>query len=159
MKPLKWWLGERVVYGRRETGITMVPVIKDVIRLPQEEPEPLGQKKRRGQSKPRSRSKSAAPGGNDEAELQKFNPEEDWDDSTDPQGIVLDFLSGKEVQRRRYSLNIRWSVSNLLLLLRFGLYIKDDQSTAVNEQRILVSENFWRWRVHCSRVYCPSSWR
>ena len=117
MKPLKWWMGERVVYGRRETGVTMVPVIKDVIRIPEEDPGPL-HKKSGGRSKPRSRSKSAAPKANDDEEdLQGVNPEEGWDDNTDPVGVVLDFVGGKEIQRRMFRFIIECTQLSLTRVL------------------------------------------
>lgn len=30
-----------------------------------------------------------------------FNPEEGWDDDTDPMGVVLDYLTREEVARRK----------------------------------------------------------
>jgi hypothetical protein len=32
-KPLDWWRQERVVYGRRESGVSYVPHIKEIIRV------------------------------------------------------------------------------------------------------------------------------
>lgn len=114
-------MGERVVYGRRETGVTMVPVIKDVIRIPEEDPGPL-HKKSGGRSKPRSRSKSAAPKANDDEEdMQGLNPEEGWDDNTDPVGVVLDFVSGKEIQRRMFRLAIESTHNVFLTHVLIGL--------------------------------------
>ncbi|EJD02264.1 uncharacterized protein FOMMEDRAFT_86864 [Fomitiporia mediterranea MF3/22] len=96
-KPLDWWRCEKVVYGRRESGTSMVPVIKGIIRIPKEPTGPLGSKGKRTR-----RSRSKAPQGDDEEEedVVVFNPEEGWDDKTDPTGVVLDYHSGKEVQRR-----------------------------------------------------------
>ncbi|KAI9096414.1 Mif2/CENP-C like-domain-containing protein [Phlyctochytrium arcticum] len=37
MKPLKFWAGERVIVGRRESGFCPVPVIKEVIRIDSDE--------------------------------------------------------------------------------------------------------------------------
>ncbi|KAH7929654.1 hypothetical protein BV22DRAFT_1002305 [Leucogyrophana mollusca] len=89
-KPLEYWRQEKVVYGRRESGVTLVPQIKEIIRVPQEPPVPLGkhQRKRKRSAPPRSKSKVVD------------NPEEGWDDETPTNGVVLDFLSGEEVKRR-----------------------------------------------------------
>ncbi|THH12011.1 hypothetical protein EW145_g281 [Phellinidium pouzarii] len=100
-KPLDWWRCEKVVYGRRESGVSMVPVIKDIIRLPKEIAQPLTTVKRARSSKPRSRSKPKDNGEDmQETEMVVFNPEDGWDDQTDPHGIVLDYQTGQEVQRR-----------------------------------------------------------
>jgi hypothetical protein len=32
-RPLDWWRQERVVYGRRESGVSFVPHIKEIIRV------------------------------------------------------------------------------------------------------------------------------
>lgn len=90
-KPLDWWRCEKVVYGRRESGQQFVPTIKEIRRIPKEETGPLGAKHRRKRP-PRSQSKTA--------ELV-YNPEEGWDDETDPRGIVLEYPSGKEIEKRK----------------------------------------------------------
>lgn len=107
-KPLDWWRNEKVVYGRRDSGQQLVPTIKEIRRIPKEESLPLGAKHRRKRP-PRSGSKTAEP------EMLAYNPEEGWDDQTEPKGIVLDFPSGEEVEKRKLSLfkrnqipNIRW---------------------------------------------------
>ncbi|KAF8884784.1 Mif2/CENP-C like-domain-containing protein [Infundibulicybe gibba] len=84
-KPLEWWRGEKVVYGRSEHGPTLVPNVKEIHRIPKDLPVPLGSKRKRT----RARSKSKVP-----------NPEEGWDKDTEPQAIVLDYNTGEEVQRR-----------------------------------------------------------
>nr|QEP49722.1 centromere protein 3 [Inonotus obliquus] len=96
IKPLEWWRLEKVVLGRRDNGYSVIPVIKEIIRIPREFQEPLGAKRHR--SKPRSRSKTVQHA--EDQEVVVFNPEEGWDDQTDPHGVVLDFTSGQEVQRR-----------------------------------------------------------
>ncbi|KAG5640719.1 hypothetical protein DXG03_007433 [Asterophora parasitica] len=43
-KPLEWWRGEKRVYGRsqrREDGVVLAPPIREIVRIPQEEAEPL----------------------------------------------------------------------------------------------------------------------
>lgn len=96
-KPLDWWRNEKVVYGRRESGLQFVPVIKEIRRIPQEEPQPLGAKYRR-KRKARSKSKTAEP-----EPVLIYNPEEGWDDQTEPRGIVVEYPSGNEVEKRESS--------------------------------------------------------
>ncbi|KIJ26429.1 hypothetical protein M422DRAFT_180332 [Sphaerobolus stellatus SS14] len=88
--PLEYWRGEHVVYGRREHGKSVVPVIKEIIRFPKPEPELLGtavikRRKRYVTRPPRSKID---------------NPELGWDDETQPNGIIMDYQSQSEVERR-----------------------------------------------------------
>ncbi|KAG5634303.1 hypothetical protein DXG03_005985, partial [Asterophora parasitica] len=102
-KPLEWWRGEKLVYGRSQrpgTGVVLVPPIREIVRIPKEEPEPLGKRKRS-----RARSKSKAP-ENEEVHIKIVpvdNPEEGWDKDTSPYGVVLDYETGVEVERRASS--------------------------------------------------------
>ncbi|TFY74440.1 hypothetical protein EWM64_g9572, partial [Hericium alpestre] len=91
--PLEWWRQEKVVYGRRESGVSFVPTIKAIVRIPKEAPKPLG--KHGKQKKPQSKTKTA-----DEQPLEAYNPEEGWDNDTSPMGVVNDWLTGDEVERR-----------------------------------------------------------
>ncbi|KAI0320706.1 Mif2/CENP-C like-domain-containing protein [Amylostereum chailletii] len=94
-KPLAWWRNEKVVYGRRETGTSFVPVIKEVVRVREEPHLPLGKAGKRKRSKaPRSQSHA-----NDDPSAV-YNPEEGWDEQTPLTGVVLDWHTGEEVQRR-----------------------------------------------------------
>ncbi|KAL4067832.1 Mif2/CENP-C like-domain-containing protein [Scleroderma yunnanense] len=93
-KPLEWWRQEKVVYGRRESGLTLVPQIKEIIRIPKEPPTLLGKagKRKRGSSvRAKSKIREVA---------SPINPEEGWDDNTPAEGIVLDFLTQEPVRRR-----------------------------------------------------------
>ncbi|KAF5358302.1 hypothetical protein D9756_001215 [Leucocoprinus leucothites] len=93
-KPLEWWRGEKVVYGRTaSSGPVLVPTIKEIRRIPTEQPEPFNHK-RRGYN--RGRSKTA------DEKLAKavYNPEEGWDDATDPFGEVHDLDKQALVVRR-----------------------------------------------------------
>ncbi|KAI0373070.1 hypothetical protein BV20DRAFT_853089 [Pilatotrama ljubarskyi] len=93
--PLAWWRLEKVVYGRRESGTSLVPSIKEIHRIPQVKPEPLGKKKRGGQ---RKKSRTVEP---EVQQVVVYDPEEGWDDETDPYCNVIEYgEDGKEVTRR-----------------------------------------------------------
>ncbi|KAI0345117.1 hypothetical protein BDW22DRAFT_1353994 [Trametopsis cervina] len=95
-KPLEWWRCEKVVYGRRESGVSLVPTIKEIRRVPKEEIQPLGAKHKRKRP-PRSKSQSTTLGPD---MGDAFNPEEGWDDETNPMGIVLEYPTNEEVTKR-----------------------------------------------------------
>ncbi|KZS92465.1 hypothetical protein SISNIDRAFT_455662 [Sistotremastrum niveocremeum HHB9708] len=102
--PLEYWRCEKVVYGRRESGRHVVPIIKEIVRLPKEEPAPISNKPRskRGPSSRRSQSVTK---GHDDDEREVIHipaevPEAGWDEKTEPYGVVLDYTSGVEVKRR-----------------------------------------------------------
>lgn len=87
------------MYGNTDEELVLVPHIKEIIRIPKEPVQPLGQQKRKRKAgTPRSKSKT--PG--------IYNPEENWDKDTDPHGIVVDFLSKDEVERRELFLLLPW---------------------------------------------------
>ncbi|KAG6887569.1 hypothetical protein C0992_011767 [Termitomyces sp. T32_za158] len=96
-KPLEWWRGEKLVYGRPQgsgNGHVLVPPIKEIIRIPKETPEPLGKRKRTT----RGRSKTA-----DDLHykvIPVYNPENGWDDKTQDFSIILDYHTREEVERR-----------------------------------------------------------
>ena len=120
-KPLEWWRCEKVVYGRRENGVSVVPVIKDIIRLPKEAPEPLGNKKKS------SRSKSTkGPSKSHANETVLINPEEGWDDNTEPFGIVFDIATQQDLRRRQYHQSC-FVACLILSYVRRGLYRQDDR--------------------------------
>ncbi|KAF9014255.1 Mif2/CENP-C like-domain-containing protein [Cyathus striatus] len=109
IKPLEWWRGEKVVYGLPSTprGPVLVAPIKEIVRIPKEAPAPLRPtgKKKRG----RSKSAKLEKGEGEEEEIhfrivETENPEEGWDDDLEPQNIVWDYETQREVQRR-----IAWS--------------------------------------------------
>lgn len=52
-----------------------------------------------GRGKSESRGEGVGEGG----EGLMWNPEEGWDDDTDPTGIVLDYITREEVSRRAFS--------------------------------------------------------
>ncbi|TEB18934.1 hypothetical protein FA13DRAFT_1744891 [Coprinellus micaceus] len=104
IKPLEYWRGERVVYGRPDFSqvdpvkVLPIPQIREIIRIPKEPAVPLG-KRKRGHSQ-RARSKTAEPGGPHSKNNVRFNPEDGWDDETPSNATVLDYRTGNEVERR-----------------------------------------------------------
>ena len=72
--------------------MTLVPHIKEIRRVPKDVVMPLGKATRK--RAPRSKSRTVE-------EVFVFNPEEGWDDNTDQQGVVVDFVTKEEVQRRQ----------------------------------------------------------
>lgn len=92
-KPLEYWRQEKVVYGRPDSGITLVPQIKEIIRIPQEPPRPLGKAARKRKRAGSERAKS---------HTQPYDPEEGWDDDTEEFGVVIDYVTQEPVSRRAY---------------------------------------------------------
>jgi centromere protein C len=94
-EPLEWWRCEKVVYGRRDPGKkTYVPTIKEIVRIPKDEPKPLGiaaHKTKRGTSHRRKTTEEPA---------TVDDPEEGWDEKTPTNGVVIDWFTGNEVSRR-----------------------------------------------------------
>ncbi|KZT09565.1 uncharacterized protein LAESUDRAFT_722528 [Laetiporus sulphureus 93-53] len=96
--PLEWWRGEKVIYGSDDSGEPkFVATIKAIRRLPKEQPKPLGTKHRVKKRSARSKSKTV------EVEVSEnlvFNPEEGWDDSTKAEGVVIDYETETEVEKK-----------------------------------------------------------
>jgi centromere protein C len=100
-KPLDWWRLEKVIYDNKSDGLVLVPHIKEIVRIPKEPTESLGKHKRkRGTS--RAKSESVKVTHEELVPQGVFNPEEGWDDKTEPHGIVIDFVSKQEVERREF---------------------------------------------------------
>jgi centromere protein C len=100
-RPLEYWRGEKLVYGRTpHFGPILVPQIKEIIRIPKEASVPLGTTKRkRGSTRARSHSKAAVEHVIPPA-LPVVDPEEGWDDNTEAKCTVIHFTSKEEVERR-----------------------------------------------------------
>lgn len=104
-KPLEWWRGEKVVYGRTQSsGPILVPTIKEILRIPVKKPLSLGHK-RRGYSRARSKTTD------EKLTMAVYNPEEGWDDTTDPFGEVYDLDKQALVVRR-----LAWTTNRLSLV-------------------------------------------
>jgi hypothetical protein len=74
-KPLKWWRGERYVYGREKgSGSVFVP-IKEIMRIPKEAPVYLRKRSMRGRNK-------------------------GWGDNTADNCMILEYPGGTERLRR-----------------------------------------------------------
>ncbi|KAJ7480183.1 Mif2/CENP-C like-domain-containing protein [Mycena galericulata] len=100
--PLDFWRGEKYVYGPRVAGQKrQVPHIAEIVRIPKEDPVPS----RAGVKRKRSRAKSQPAAVVREREVivevpVEGNPEEGWDDDTNPDAVVLDYPDGQPVTRR-----------------------------------------------------------
>ncbi len=83
-----------MVYGRtNNNGPILVPTIKEIRRIPSNPPQPLNHRKR---GYHRGRSKTA----DEKVATAVYNPEEGWDDATDPFGEVYDIDKQALVARR-----------------------------------------------------------
>ncbi|OAX41543.1 hypothetical protein K503DRAFT_767558 [Rhizopogon vinicolor AM-OR11-026] len=91
-KPLEYWRQEKVVYGRPESGLALVPQIKEIVRIPQEPPKPLGKAAKKRKRAGSERAKSSNP--------QSYDPEKGWDDNTPENGVVIDWVTQEPVSRR-----------------------------------------------------------
>ncbi|KIL54237.1 hypothetical protein M378DRAFT_92934, partial [Amanita muscaria Koide BX008] len=106
IKPLEWWRGERYVYGRNHDDnepIFVVP-IKEIIRIPDEAPQPLGYKRKRSS---RGRSKKTV-----EQMPALQNPEEGLDANTHDRCVVLDHQGNTEERRECLSKMYQPKVEN-----------------------------------------------
>ena len=102
-KPLEYWRGEKLVYGRtHHSGPILVPQIKEIIRIPKEVPVPLRAKRKRGAStRARSQSKTlTAVEDPIPPALPVVDPEAGWDDDTEAKCTVIHFTTREEVDRR-----------------------------------------------------------
>lgn len=91
------------MYGKTtSSGRVLVAPIKEIVRIPKDTPLPLGAKRKRGSTRPRSRSR-ALPEEVIPPALPVVNPEEGWDDETTTQYTVLRYTDREEAERRRSS--------------------------------------------------------
>lgn len=141
-KPLDWWRQERVVYGRRDSDLILVPQIKEIIRIPQEPAKPLAKagKRKRGAG---TRSKSK---GRD----TPFNPEEGWDENTPTNATVIDYTTQEEVSRRKDCIKVEHvreaDSKNPPRRCLLGQY---DRTQTSRQQQLVFPEDLWGRRVHC----------
>ncbi|KIO28010.1 hypothetical protein M407DRAFT_72414, partial [Tulasnella calospora MUT 4182] len=93
--PLQWWRGEHAVVRRPRAGEAPVPIISEIVRIPQERPEPLSKKnRRRGTTKPPSSRNNSK-----HAEVYVDNPDEGWDAETEQNALVIDYETKEEIEQ------------------------------------------------------------
>ncbi|KAG8741849.1 hypothetical protein FRC10_002359 [Ceratobasidium sp. 414] len=107
--PLEWWRNEKFVYGRSpdpEEGPFLVPLIKGIERPPKASPIPLSRKHRakrtKGVVKVKKEEDEGASGwleGDGVFGAPKA-VEDGMDEDTEELGLVMDYATGKEVERR-----------------------------------------------------------
>lgn len=96
---LEHWRNERIVYNRRQSGPQPCYGIKDVVRFePEELPSWARSKNKRAKTKTRAkRDLDAIEEDEGENLLEDYSG---WDDTTDPEAIVYDYVKADEVKRR-----------------------------------------------------------
>ncbi|KEP53920.1 Mif2/CENP-C-like protein [Rhizoctonia solani 123E] len=104
--PLEWWRGEKFVYGRSpdpEEGPLLVPLIKAIERPPKPPTAPLTKK---GAKKSGRRIRVKKEEEHEEVALgdgvfgAPRTQEDGMDEDTEELGVVMDYATGKEVERR-----------------------------------------------------------
>ncbi|KAJ1309438.1 hypothetical protein OPQ81_006214 [Rhizoctonia solani] len=106
--PLEWWRGEKFVYGRSpdpEEGPLLVPLIRAIERPPKPPPVALSKKgTKKGGRKIRVKKEEEDGGGVFGSEGGVFGAprtqEDGMDDETEELGVVMDYATGREVERR-----------------------------------------------------------
>lgn len=147
--PLDWWRNEKVVYGRRGSGGTcLVPSIKEIRRIPKEDPVPLGKNARKRSRPPRSMSKTVEV----EEEDLMLNPEEGWDDDTQADAPIVKFITGEEVVTRKFSFSPEVCLCRDDGSCRSCMDCENVEPEACCEQRFLLPEGFFRLGFHSCRA-------
>lgn len=123
------------MYGKTtSTGRVLVAPIKEIVRIPKDTPLPLGAKRKRGSTRPRSRSRALPEEEVIPPALAVVNPEEGWDDETTTVYTVLRYTDREEAERRRSSVfqfvSISYFASQALRILP-GCLIQNWLQTAV----------------------------
>jgi centromere protein C len=102
---VKFWLGERLEYDTYKPGSrTQVPTILGVRRVPEPVHTSLAQRRRRAQKKGRGRSRKLESEEPQSRQESLIPLETGWDDDTEPMGIVLDYETNEEVEKRTHIL-------------------------------------------------------
>ena len=92
-KPLEWWRGEKVRYGRGDPGkISYVPSITEIVRIPQDPIQPV--KRRRHHPTPR-KSHTAK-------DTKIHNPSKIPDGEMPTRGEVIDWWTGRTISRSTF---------------------------------------------------------
>ncbi|KAG8791377.1 hypothetical protein FRC12_009320 [Ceratobasidium sp. 428] len=108
--PLEWWRNEKFVYGRSpdpDEGPLLVPLIKGIERPPKPSPIPLSKKHRatrRGKAvKVKKEEDEDGASGWVDGDGVFGGPravEDGMDEETEELGVVMDYATGKEIERR-----------------------------------------------------------
>lgn len=106
-EPLEYWRGEKLVYGRRQSGQAFVPIVKEVLRLPKEKVRSLGSaaphRARSASVKAKTkRAKREDDSGSEGGRDDGVPPEFGWDANTVEHGVVMDYASKTEIERREF---------------------------------------------------------
>ncbi|KAG8993409.1 hypothetical protein FRB90_000715, partial [Tulasnella sp. 427] len=98
--PLQWWRGEHAVVRRPRAGEAPVPIISEIVRVPEEQAEPLSKKhRRRATTKPPSSRGAGGGGARKQSEVYVDNPDEGWDAETDQNAMVIDYDTKQEMEK------------------------------------------------------------
>lgn len=115
--PLEWWRNEKFVYGRSpdpDEGPLLVPLIKAIERPPKPDPIPLGAARHRGKKRG-VKVKKEDPDELVDGEGVFGGPrtaEDGLDDETEELGVVLDYATQREVERRESSFLFTGDISS-----------------------------------------------
>ena len=124
IEPLEFWRNERVVYSRRSSGVAPHYGIKGVVRIPKPDIKPLAHTGKAG-SRHRSLGPRAKGEPDDDGALlggTEVDPYIGYDQHTEAEGIVVDYVSEQEIKRRER----RWipqSAPNADQTLRSGIAV------------------------------------
>lgn len=100
--PVKFWLGERLEYEQYQPGDSrQVPTIIGVRRVPEPVHASLSRRKKKGQTKGRSRSRKLDSEEPQSRAVSIMRDDSGWDDDTEPIGRVLDYETNDEVERSK----------------------------------------------------------
>ncbi|KAK7064625.1 CENP-C-C domain-containing protein [Favolaschia claudopus] len=96
--PLEYWRNEKVAYAPRDPAYPrQVPHISAIIRVPK---EPAPQRRPVSKRKRRPRTVEPTPTPEVEVHIDDTNPEDGWDNETDPNADVLEYRTNQIVTRR-----------------------------------------------------------
>ena len=116
-EPLEYWRNERVLYKRRDSGMNVYYEKIGVDHKPRRPTRSLVSRQAgKGPQKSgnvRGRSKTRSASAVSDTETEKFDWAH-WDEETDPDGIVWDFVEGKETRKRKLALQQAFSAAHLI---------------------------------------------
>ena len=102
--PLAHWRLEKVVYGRPNNGKSIVPVVKEIVRVPDSPIRTVPRTKptRKGAAAQKKKKKQKKEADSDDEVVRDATPDEErgLDEATDPNGDVRDYVTGEIAKRR-----------------------------------------------------------